>query len=350
MRRPARPIALLALFPLVASAAAPDPLAKELARRKAYLETSERQDEDWKHLKSAMTPALTSAENALAKGRRLYALGRLAAALPSLSASMYVESRSEGERKSDAAFEAEWTRQGTALASDLKAPSPAALDGVSPAAVRAIAEAAVPQVKNYYDASLEYGRNTMAEAGLYYLGLARAQREVVALCRTVSERSPVPPPPLRRLDAELDALEGEFLAAYRPPASIDKHSDFIAAAAAMKEARELNEAGLLRGALLRYLQSALRLATLRASSPALDAPALEAKVREFVGRLEKQPFDSTIGRYFAEAAVTEGAGATSSAIVDAVFPRYFAALEPAKPAPPRVKPEVTVTLVRWPYT
>src|SRR5512144_253398 len=105
MRPAPRPLAALLL--LVASARAghgaapPDPLAKELQRRRTYLETSERKDEEFQHLNAVMTPPHTSAENALRNGRRLYALGRLVAALPSLSASTYVESRPEGERKSD---------------------------------------------------------------------------------------------------------------------------------------------------------------------------------------------------------------------------------------------------------
>src|SRR5262249_29785164 len=33
-----------------------------------------------------------------------------------------------------------------------------------------------------------------------------------------------------------------------------------------------------------------------------------------------------------------------------VLPRYFAALEPARPAPRLPAPRATVTLVRWPYT
>jgi len=33
-----------------------------------------------------------------------------------------------------------------------------------------------------------------------------------------------------------------------------------------------------------------------------------------------------------------------------VLPRYFAALGPARPAPPKPAPTVTVTLVRWPFT
>jgi hypothetical protein len=45
-----------------------------------------------------------------------------------------------------------------------------------------------------------------------------------------------------------------------------------------------------------------------------------------------------------------GNPAIAAAIVADVLPRYFAALEPARPEPPKVAPRVMVTLVRWPYT
>src|SRR5256885_2065184 len=84
-----------------------------------------------------------------------------------------------------------------------------ALPIVARAAVRAIGEAALPQIRNYYEASLEYGRNTMPDSGFFYIGLARAQRELIALCRSLSQPSALAPPPLRALDRELDALDGE---------------------------------------------------------------------------------------------------------------------------------------------
>ena len=40
----------------------------------------------------------------------------------------------------------------------------------------------------------------------------------------------------------------------------------------------------------------------------------------------------------------------AAAIAGDVLPRYFEALKPARPQPPRAEPKVTVTLVRWPYT
>ena len=358
------PTALLALalatwaLGLGRASEAVDPLAAEIERWSAFLRSNPATDEMWTEVKVGSQPLLARAEEALRDGRRLLALLRLASPRPNLSASAYLAERSAEQRKDPAAFEAEWARMGRLLRDDLGAPPPAALDGVRPAAVRALGEAALPQVRVYYEASLEYGRNTMPEAGLFYLGAARAQREFTAFCRTLSRPSALLAPPLRALDLELDALEGEILAAYRPPASIDRHSEFIVASSTMKEARELDAAGLRYGAFLRYLQTALRFAPLRPSPGLIDAAALARRLGELDRRLSASGIDDSLGRLFLEVAQSEVAAAkpgespatAAAAIASDVLPRYFAALEPARPAPSRPAPRATVTLVRWPYT
>jgi hypothetical protein len=247
---------------------------------------------------------------------------------------------------------------GRVLQSDLGTTSPRAFDGVRPAAVRALAEAALPQVRVFYQASLEYGRSTMPDSGLFYLGSARAQREFAAFCRTLSFPAPRRAPPLRPLAGELDALEATLLSAYRPPASIDRHSEFITASSTLNEARELDSAGLRYGALLKYLQAALRTALLAPAPPKPlgDAP-LADRLHGLEGRLTAGDRDHSIGRIFLESAQADEAAAvpparpaTAEAIAADVLPRYFAALEPARPRPRRPAPRVTVTLVRWPYT
>ena len=266
-----------------------------------------------------------------------------------LEAARYLREQIAAGHSDAAGFEAEWVRVGRLLKPQLGQPSPGWLDGVEPAAIRAIGEAALPQVRLYHEASLDYGRNTMPESGLFYLGAALAQRDLAAMCRRLSASSGDGAPPLRALGGELDALEEELLAAYRPPASIDHHAEFIAASASLKEARELDAAGLRRGALLLYLQAALRSAPLRAPSPAGDP---RAELRALEQRLTG-PVDHTIGRLFlemAQADLEEEPGARPAAIARDVLPRYFAALGPAPAPRPVPRPRVTVTLVRWPFT
>ncbi len=309
-------------------------------------------DETSVEVRKGALPVLTQAEAALGHGRRLLALSRLAAARTDLEAARYLRELAASRLVDHALFEAEWKRLGGELRPHLARVGPAALDGVQPAAIRALAEAALPQVRMFYEASLDYGRNTMPEAGLFTLGAAVAQRDTALLCRKLSFAPDGRAPALRPLRHELDALESDLLAEYRPPASIDRHPDFIAASATLKEARELDTAGLRSGALLLYLQAALRIAALR-SSP---RPAAADGLSELGERLSSGGVDHSIGRLFLETAQADveaadtGGGATAAAVANDVLPRYFAALEPAAPRPPQPPAKVTVTLVRWPFT
>lgn len=319
-----------------------DPLAAEIQRSAAFIQSRPPQDE----LRQKVGPVLTRAGESLSQGKRPLALQRMAAAKEDLAVTSYMRARPAGQRQEMAGFETEWARMGGELRKDSPASS---LEELHPAAVRALGEAVYPQARAYYDASIEQGRNTSPEQGLYYLGAAQAQREIVDLLRAVSTSSSLREPPVRPLGSEIEALEGEMLAVYRPPVSIDRHGEFITASATLKEARELDEAGLRYGALLRYLQAALQFAPLRGPSPPLEDGALS--------KLEKQvsagEIDHSIGQLLlegAQAQLAAGNTAPAATIAGDVLPRYFAALEPARPREPGPAPKVTVTMVRWPYT
>jgi hypothetical protein len=344
--------ALLACRGAGEASASRDPLAAEIERWSALLHSETATPGIRAEARQANQVTLARADKDLRDGRRLLALQRFAGVRESLAAAAYLSERPAGQRKDMAGFEAEWARMGGVLRENLGAPSASALEGVEPAAVRALGEAALPQVRAYYEASLEYGRNTMPDQGLYYLGAAQAQKELAAFCRTLSAPTPRRAPPVRPLHAELDALEAEMLAAYRPPASIDQHRQFIVASSTLKEARELDAAGLRYGALLRYLQAVQQLAPLRRAPAAPDAGALARRLRELEARLSAGGVDHSVGQLFLEIAQSEAGSSpeVAAAIVDDVLPRYFAALGPAPPAAPRPAPRVTVTLVRWPYT
>jgi hypothetical protein len=352
-----------------------DPVAAEIARWSTFLASVPAASGEggaiWDDARKTAGPVLARADQALRDGRRLLAIQRLAAAREVAGAARYVVSREAPVRSELVRFEAEWRAVGERLGKELEAPAPGALSSLAPAALRAIGEASLPQVKVYYEASLEYGRATVFDSGLYYIGSALAQRELPGLLASFSDGAePLSAPPLRSLEPELEALESQILAAYRPPASIDRHVDFIRASSAVKEARELDALGLRYGALLRYLQGLQRFAPVRtatgaqsassadgvAAGPAPDTAAFERRLAEYDERLRSAARDHTIGRLFLETAQAlagpgEGSDpALARAIVDTVLPRYFAALEPAPAAAPRQAARATVTLVRWPYT
>jgi hypothetical protein len=349
-------VALIVTVPTVATAPESDPLAAELARWSALVAGDTRTDPLWLDARKSSQAVLANAQEELGNGRRLVAIERLAAAGQSLGAALYAIERPTAERKDLAAFEAEWRRVGIVLR-DVVSPDGGAAGSVNevrPALVRALAEAATSQARQFYAASLDYGRNTEPQYGLYYLGAAQAQRHFLDLAPRLTPPSGKPPR-LRALGAEIAALQGELLAAYVPPASVDRHAEFIVASAALKEARELDAAGYRYAALLRYLQAAQRAAMLRAAG-SIDVPAVIRRLQDAAARL-KGPTDHSVGRFFIERAHSARAAnpgaagdAVAAAVAVAVLPRYFAALDRARPAIPAQKARVTVTLVRWPFT
>jgi hypothetical protein len=341
---------------------ATDPLAAEVARLSSFLEGNRSTDELWQDVKKSTEPALSRTRAALADGRRWLALNRLASVSVNLGAAAYLEERTHEQRKDVAAFEKEWARMGEVLKKDLAAEPPNLLDGVAPAAARAVGETALFQVRPFYESSLEYGRSTMPDAGLFYLGSAQAARDLARTSRTLSAPAKSEIPLLRSLEPELDALEGDLLGTYRPPVSIERHAEFIGASSALNDARKLDAAGLRYGALLGYLQAAQRTAALR-STPT-DTAALRDRLREMEKRLLSGEIDHSVARIFLESAAEDldpperpppggssaPAGAVATAVLQDVLPRYFAALEPPRPTALRPPAEVTVTLVRWPFT
>ena len=225
---------------------------------------------------------------------------------------------------------------GTAMRADLS-PASAALQGVRPALLRALGEVALPQVREYYKASLEYGRNTTPDNGLVYLGNAAGQRDAVEFARSLSTPSSLQAPPVRSLHGELEALESDLLKAYRPPASIDQHGAFINASSLLKEARELDAAGLRYGALLRYLQAAKLVAPLRqGGSPAAGPGDLEGRLRDCdAAALRREAWTTASAGCSWSRRGDEPTPETLALMVNDVLPRYFAALEPGRPEPPR---------------
>lgn len=335
MRRLLSVVAAL-LAPL--SALAADPLADEIARSSAAVAALPTSDPFAKDIRESAEPMLERARAALAAGRRCQALHLYAQAFELVTAGSALVKRTAAERADMAVFEAQW-RAGA----DLR--TPAVAPPWHPALLRALGEAAAAQGPVLYDASLDYGRSTTPDSGFYYLEAARAERDFVAVLERLQERTALKAPPVRDIAVEIDALRGELLSAYVPPASIDRHSEFIAASSALKEAGELNAAGRHHGALLKYLQGALRLGRLRAPLP--QPP--EARLPRGV--------DHSIAQAFVEAASEASASPdaerrrTAQAVSDVVLPAYLRAIAPAVRTPPAAHvPPATVTLVRWPYT
>ncbi len=332
---------------------ATDRLASEVQRCVSLASDASAGDEFTRSIRSGSLPPLKQVEADLAAGRRWAALHRLASLRLNLEGAAYVDGLAAKQRE-QAGFEQEWKRVGARLAKD--GLHTEAFGALRTAALRAEAEATLPQANILLEASLEYARNTETQFGLFYLGSALAANDFVELCGGFETQTARPAPPLRSIRRELDALGQLLLAAYRPPASVDRHAEFIGASSALKEARALDALGRRHAALLRYATACARSAPLIDSTPAPSAEELAKLLDAFSARIEADDVDHSIAQVFLELARAEIAAAPgtnppiAAAIATHSLPRYFAALEPAVPPAATAKPEVDVTLVRWPFT
>ena len=225
---------------------------------------------------------MARAQSALRDGRRLLALQRLRGAARATSRRRPTSRPGRPRPGTRPRFEAEWKRMGGVLHDRLAAPRGDALAAVSPAPRArgrrggAAAGAGLlrrePRVRPEHRAGVRPllpgsgpggggGRGALPLA----LGPGRASR-AAARARAAARRS-------RRSRATL-------LAAYRPPARSTRTADFITASAALKEARELDAAGLRYGALLRYLQASLALRPAPPGRARPIPPGIAERLRE----------------------------------------------------------------------
>lgn len=334
-----------------------DPVATEIARWQEFVRTNQSTDEDWKSTQEIVLPVLVRAEKALKDGRNFYALHLLAAARPLVGAQKYVQERSGPASPQMETLEAEWQKVGGDLQPVIGGNEAFRFDDL-PAAAQAVAETALAEIKPYYEASLEYGKNTAPEYGLYYLGSATSQHDFVRFVSTLRGASEKKQISVSNFPNEIHAFEDELLSAYKPPLSIDQHPLFIRISATIKEAREMYDAGLRYGALYKYLDARVRFARLKGEQQSIDAPEAERRAAEVTKRFGREPADHSIGSLYIEMALAEipnpaagtNGGATAKTIFEDVLPHYLAALQPSKPQPAKPNPEIKVTLIRWPYT
>jgi hypothetical protein len=336
-----RSFALLTLCFAYAATTSSDPLADAIARWQAFLATPEASAKSWTDVKPIAESILPRAQDALQHSRRLLALYRFATVRPLLEAAAYASRHAEKD------FDREWKRSRPAT------PPAQSFDSIKLAAARALAEAAALRSRGYYDASRDYAANTTPAIGLFYIGQSLGEHSTIDFMRSMNAPHGGRTLTLRPLAPDIDSLSRELLAAYKPPASIDSHSQFIGVSALIKEAHELDAAGLRDGALIRYLESAFRFAQIGAKP--LPRPDIESRLREFAPRVRDAATDHSIAEIYLEAAESDleanpAEPKAASAVVTAVLPRYFAALAPPAPQPQLAAARATVTLVRWPYT
>jgi hypothetical protein len=357
-------VAFLAAPLLAAGAAtAPDAIGEAIASLRATpAPTMEAVKGEWESGQGL----LAKAEAAHAAGRELLALERLTLARTLLEPLRLVASKAPTpEAVTPEIFDralAEAKAELDRRRGELEARSAATL----PAAVRALRDDARVQAPIYARTAPMWRENGDYFGGVFYVGNAVALARAAAFDATLRFPAPRPAPRIVPLAGVVDALEHELVRAYVPPASKDRHREFISASAALKTARELLAAGSDEGALYEMLRTRLLGAPiLRAGRTPREAAALRESAADWRRRLDASPADESIAVLFLEkaeamlddAATSPEAHANAAALLDDVLPEYARRVGPdaaTVASAPRLQPpdraEVTVTLVRWPYT
>ena len=338
-----RLIALLlaAVLTLRPQANPPQELSAEMDRIRAEAAAATPDDQ-----RAAPAGRLERARAALDAGRPLLALYLFE--MPWENAKAWTFVKSSSAVTTPEAFANKWTAMGEPRAA---LPRPQR-GGRRPALVDAMAAAAEARGATTYHASLAYGEDSGLTGGLYYLGESHAVMQFAAMARSLSWPPSGAAVALRSISAELTALDTEMTTAYE---TMDRshHSSYIVASAALKQARILDDRGQYGGALFQYLLSRYIFAPLRGPSVQDATPARIAEARASM----PEGADHSIAELFLQLADEGVSGDVpaqrrgAAAALDDVLPAYRAAIAPpTSTAAAAATAQVTVTLVRWPFT
>jgi hypothetical protein len=318
-------------------------------------------DQNWKEAKPNLLKTLATARESLSADRVFLALAQLNFAATDLAGLEYITGNSQIVSGGSSAFEKEWKRADLELTKYEKRYNDGHWQG-KPVALRALAEASWVQSRALYEASRPYAAATQVQYGLYYLGRSRASAENALFCLGLRLNATKPPPDYRSLAPEIEVLQNRVIAAYKPPASIGHHQEFIQLNAAIKTAKELDVAKLYFGSLYEYLEAIRLFALLDAQMPdAQSAGQLAGDAAGARTSLAAAPVDESIGEIYVQRAdaALEAFRADNKDVaklkaaqvaLDVVIPAYLAAVDKPLPAVAPAGHVIDVTLVRWPYT
>jgi len=325
---------------LVAAVPAQDParrLAAEMDQVRAQL--SDAPDSE----AAPMVARLDRARTALGAERPLLALYLMEA--PWKAARSFTFVKASSAVTSSELFAKKWTSLGE--------PRPQSAGGARrPALLEAIAAAADTRAPITYHASRFFGDDAGLSGGLYYLGESQAEVQWAGFVRSLDVPVSAAAPPLRSIAPEIAALDVEMTTAYETMERAS-HSTYIVASAALKQARTLDERRQFGAALFQYLLSRYLFAPLR--GPAARDATVE-RIREAAATLDPK-IDNSIAELFLQLAGEGVAGDAAAqkrgaaAAVEDVIPAYLRAIAaPSATAASAPPAQVTITLVRWPFT
>ncbi|MEM7353988.1 MAG: hypothetical protein AAF657_24515 [Acidobacteriota bacterium] len=330
----------LALLPIGAAGSAldPDTLARELDRL-GTLVTDPALGNNGERLQALHGRAA----KALRRGHPHQALYEMQRGLVGAAGYLYLAEHKGVE--SLEAFDRLWQEQSLILEQTQRiAQGRVCLD--APIQVRALVERAANRATGHYRAARAMAHADNLSGGLYYLGQARAEARLAKLCKVfraagLAAASATDDPDLPSLADELPVLARDTGTAYEAPgAALERHSEFIALNASLKELGELDAAGLRYGALDRFLDARLRLSLLQAQAgDDPPAPDLGGEIDRLTARLTQASRDHSLALAYLERAAStiddpesgERDRLAAERIVSLLIPTYLQRIGPSRP-------------------
>ncbi|HEX6084035.1 MAG TPA: hypothetical protein VF266_05890 [Thermoanaerobaculia bacterium] len=197
---------------------------------------------------------------------------------------------------------------------------------------RALVESSATRAGRLYRASLPYARASAPWSGVYYLGEAEGNLRFRDFVQSIADAKQEPAPSQERVTAMYKALERDTLTFFSTDAT---NQQVVPVSVRLKETRELLDAGRIAGATLLLVEA--RAALSRRGGPKGTYPAEAAKRTGSIATMLQGWAD-------------DEQAPMSGALRDEVVPFHGALFLEGATAPRARAAQVTVTLVRWPYT
>ena len=242
-------------------------------------------------------------------------------------------------------------------------PSPLEARLSRPAELQALLEENHARAEVYAIAAPEQGREASLRAGIFYLAQGRAHAAMAQWLLGLAASQPAHPMTvIPGLEAYFGRLERELLEVYQPPLSKTLHSSFIQISANLKFGNELRARGFQFAALHAALEVARgmnQLPTGTGERPRSTPEEVAASLLRVQAQLELLVSDTSMADHYAQLAqhlLDPGRSNPSlaQALVGRVLLDYLSCMESkdalAMPAAASTETEVTITLVRWPFT
>jgi hypothetical protein len=330
---------LLALGPSPSEAAGKlaDTLVAEISRNRAVLDALQSSpfvDGERPRVKGQLDDAL-----ALLKANRVNtAIETLSSAIPGVSALARAgtgwDDTGKGSGKGIEALAKEWEDVGRMIREN-RSKFPAQKPEGQSAFIRAQAEQSLGQIDEHYAVAVDYGRFSGVTSGAYYLGRAEGHLNLALFLSRLTSTASKAAAPVTTFATPIARVENDIVSAYARPGSTAQHTNFILANSSLKLAKELDQHGSPRGALVTMLRSlfALSLATMPPAGPEMEK-ALAARADEFEKQFASSERDESIGEAFVEKArialersqaggeAGERERMRAAALIGAVVPRY----------------------------